>query len=97
MLPLFLNGRKNLYVQRRTKIFILSYSSYVLESFPIESRAENSLRASVNIFKHFRLYSFELHYRNINKRKFDKKFRIEQIFYRVVAFVKGERNDGELQ
>jgi hypothetical protein len=34
---------------------------------------------AVNIFKHFRLYSCEVYYRNINKRKFDKK-RIETNF-----------------
>lgn len=53
----------------------------MLESSPLKREFP---RATVNIFKHSRLYSCEVHYRNINKRKFDKKFRIEQIFYRVV-------------
>lgn len=35
---------------------------------------------TVNIFKHFRLYSCEVYYRNINKRKFDKKLNRNKFF-----------------
>lgn len=63
---------------------MLLYSPYVLKSSPLnrealrrESGGGKFPRVTVNIFKHFRLYSCEVYYRNINKRKSDKKaFRI---------------------